>query len=181
VPARFRELNCNALVRARTVRRRTSRERGNIMLRKLTASAVALIGLVGPAFAVDGKDLPGNACSPKYHSTEYRRSGSAVWNESGASSVWYCPLPKDSSNDFTGDVTVVDLSSGYDVRCTMHSRSRTGELLGTSSRVSLAGVQTTPQTLPRFSKLNGVTHSHAHFECTLPPSSAIVSYEMDED
>jgi hypothetical protein len=74
----------------------------------------------------------------------------------------------------------IDLSNGYDVRCTMHSRAEPVDCR-TSSRVSLAGVQTTLQTLPRFSKLNGVTHSHAHFECTLPPSSAIVSYEMDED
>jgi hypothetical protein len=48
------------------------------------------------------------------------------------------------------------------------------------TRTSLA-VQTTPQTLPRFSKLNGITHSHAYFECTLPPGTTIVSFEIDED
>jgi hypothetical protein len=154
------------------------------MHRKLIASALTTLAIAGPALAVDdNKNHPGLACLPAFPTYVYERWQSRVENSWTATQVWHCPFVTDSpGHSFTGIVTVVDLSSSATVSCTVQTRTSDAQFVTGSSRASVGGFGTSPQTLT-FSRLLGMHHSYIW--CSLPPPdigrSSLVSYEIDED
>lgn len=164
--------------------------KNSLKVLSLAAVTAAAFAAANPALAGDGKAYSGSECkalSPNINSDQVAyNSRGGVLNISSSSSVRVvCPAVRDTSADMTAKVYIVDGNSGsnQNVSCTLKSISRTGAVLGQSTRRSNSSFSNVLP-LEFNSRVRGAGGAGIYFECVIPPRqqrfSEIVSYEVTE-
>jgi hypothetical protein len=140
-------------------------------------SAIVLLSLPRPAVAAEISELlvyPGSNCKVEFGGTPSINSSGWLVNNTKSTIYVQCPM-YDNGFDFTGNVWVFDNSTTDDVLCRSFAFNPLGST-GSGQEQSTSGQSSTPMTLSFTGPDVGGTFTYRFYSCTLPPTTAIVSY-----
>ncbi len=155
----------------------------------LAALVPALFTLAHPAFAEDGKTMPGSACQALNDvpaRNHFRALGSLI-NYENSFEFFLCPVVKDLNKIKRAVVMVKDLNpdAGADSYCSLYTLRSDGTIQSVQVRNS-TGSSAAPQAL-KFGAQGAVANGYYALQCSLPAyhptfrESAIVSYTLVEE
>ena len=160
-----------------------------------SCGVMAVAMAAAPAFAEDGKAMPGSACQPLTFSRTTGLSMGAAIISNFSTSVFEhvaCPVTKDieAGRIKRAEVMVIDRSpvTGHDIECTLATHKKDGSFVQSVTKKTSSSFQTA---LPlSFGAQAAAAQGSYTLICTLPPMatvagspapSSIVMYNVVEE
>lgn len=143
----------------------------------ILASVITALALAIPRSANAAIDerlvYPGSNCVRAAGGTPTFNSSGWLVNNTSSIMIVQCPM-YDNGTDFTGNVWVLDNSTSANVTCSSNARNPLGG--GGTQTLSTSGNASAAMALSFTGPDVAGTFAFRFYTCTLPPTTAIISY-----